>query len=395
MNTVLFNINDLVLLTVLVISLALALFSFNRNGYKKPSRHLLMAFFALNAMIAFDTLAFWGSEVRYAAFNLSPWLLTVFSFSAFAFGPVLYGFIRSELITAYRFRYSDIIHLLPALLIPFYLYGVAYRFPVELQRELILNLGLYSQPQTHFAEFILLKKVMPLAYGIMCLQLFYISRKEPGAQTLQWKNLLYLVAGFSLIKLWAFVTHLAGIVLPVVFSDVMGVIGNYMTLLLVILLMYCGGRNGRSVEAQCEAELSPPQPAEDKSAEEHAQGREQLLATYHQIEQFVVADKPFLNPTMTLERFALRAGVSPRNVSLAVNHCSSRNFHEYLNSFRIDESKRLLSDGSQAHLSILAIAEAAGFNSKATFNRVFKQCLNTTPTAYRRNAAAQHLSGAY
>ncbi|HEY7772940.1 MAG TPA: helix-turn-helix domain-containing protein [Marinagarivorans sp.] len=390
MNTVLFNINDVVLLTVLVMSAALALLSLQHKEYKRPSRHLLMAFFALNAMIAFDTLAFWGDEVKYAAFDLSPWLLTAFSFATFAFGPVLYGFIRSELFACNRFRYRDLVHLIPALCIPLYFYGVAHRFPLELQRDLILNLGVYSQPQTHFAEFVLLKKVMPLAYGLMCLRLFYATRKEASANTLQWKNLLCLVAGFSLIKLWSLVTHLAGIYLPIAFSDAMGVIGNYMTLVLVAMLMYLGSRNSRLADEQQLAALRKQQ-STDEDAEEH----QQLQAAFNKIEHFVATEKPHLNPRMTLERFADGAGLPTRTVSLAINHCAHKNFHEYLNGFRIEESKRLLSDSSQAHLTILAVAEYAGFNSKATFNRVFKQSLNTTPTAYRRNALNQPLSSAY
>ena len=69
-----------------------------------------------------------------------------------------------------------------------------------------------------------------------------------------------------------------------------------------------------------------------------------------------------------------------------VNEQLSQNFLDFVNRYRVDEAKRRLLDPSLKHLSILAIAEDVGFNSKSSFNAVFKKNTNLTPSEYRRAA---------
>jgi AraC-like DNA-binding protein len=56
--------------------------------------------------------------------------------------------------------------------------------------------------------------------------------------------------------------------------------------------------------------------------------------------------------------------------------------HKYINEFRINKSKDLL---TYSKLSISAIARSVGFKNELTYIRSFKSCLNMTPTEYRKN----------
>ena len=61
------------------------------------------------------------------------------------------------------------------------------------------------------------------------------------------------------------------------------------------------------------------------------------------------------------------------------------NFNELINTYRIQAVKERLIDPGYSHLSILGIAFESGFNSKATFNRAFKQFTQQTPSEFLKS----------
>ncbi len=98
-------------------------------------------------------------------------------------------------------------------------------------------------------------------------------------------------------------------------------------------------------------------------------------------------EKLYLNPSITLTEIALKLTIHPIYVSQIINETFRQNFREFLNSYRIEESKRLLVQQTQT-LNILGIALDAGFNSKSAFNRAFKKHTGTTPKEFRRKGSS-------
>jgi len=76
--------------------------------------------------------------------------------------------------------------------------------------------------------------------------------------------------------------------------------------------------------------------------------------------------------------------MSPSQVSDLINKGLGQNFNDYINKYRVEVIVKKLSDENNNHLSILAIALDNGFNSKATFNRVFKKKTGKSPSEYRK-----------
>ena len=70
-------------------------------------------------------------------------------------------------------------------------------------------------------------------------------------------------------------------------------------------------------------------------------------------------------------------------MSLAINEGLKKNFYDLVNGYRVEEAKRLLVDPNSNNYTVLSIGFEAGFNSKTTFNTVFKKFTGLTPTAYR------------
>ncbi|MEJ8804431.1 helix-turn-helix domain-containing protein [Pontibacter sp. H249] len=78
-------------------------------------------------------------------------------------------------------------------------------------------------------------------------------------------------------------------------------------------------------------------------------------------------------------------------VSQLIKLRTGNSFTSFINTYRVEEVKSRIIDEQFRHLTIIAIAEECGFNSKATFNRVFKELEGMSPKAYRE----QHMKQVY
>jgi AraC-like DNA-binding protein len=106
-----------------------------------------------------------------------------------------------------------------------------------------------------------------------------------------------------------------------------------------------------------------------------------------ELRQAMVQRQWHLEPRLTLRDVASRVGTNETYVSRALNQGLGLNFNQMVNDARIDTAKRLMNEAPDRR--ILDIALAAGFNSKATFNRVFRDRCGTTPSAWRRSQLSE------
>ncbi|GGE94048.1 helix-turn-helix domain-containing protein [Hymenobacter cavernae] len=93
----------------------------------------------------------------------------------------------------------------------------------------------------------------------------------------------------------------------------------------------------------------------------------------------------YLNPTLTLAELSAHTGLAPRLISFTVNNGFGQSFNDLVNSYRVEAVKRrLVNPADVARLTLLGIAYECGFNSKTTFNRIFKQFTGVAPSEYGR-----------
>ncbi len=104
-----------------------------------------------------------------------------------------------------------------------------------------------------------------------------------------------------------------------------------------------------------------------------------------QISEYMDSEKPFLNPEITLPELAKDLKISTNQLSQIINADFGKNFNEFINEYRVEMFKSKLKDESVQHLSLLGIAMECGFNSKATFNRVFKKITSVSPSEYLKS----------
>ncbi|MFA9372339.1 MAG: helix-turn-helix domain-containing protein [Labilibaculum antarcticum] len=96
--------------------------------------------------------------------------------------------------------------------------------------------------------------------------------------------------------------------------------------------------------------------------------------------KLMVEEKPYLNPILTLLDLAQMMDVSTNYLSQTINQYEKVNFHDFVNQYRVDEFINRAK--SNNNFSILANALDSGFNSKSSFNIVFKKFKETTPSKY-------------
>ena len=111
---------------------------------------------------------------------------------------------------------------------------------------------------------------------------------------------------------------------------------------------------------------------------------EDIKSCIARIEQLMDEEKLFLDENLNLRAFARKLQADPNMVSYILNNYLNKNFYEFINSYRIEEVKYRLSHPKYKHLTILAIALESGFNSKTSFNRVFKQMTRLTPSEFQK-----------
>lgn len=95
--------------------------------------------------------------------------------------------------------------------------------------------------------------------------------------------------------------------------------------------------------------------------------------------------KPFLDPELTLVKLANALKINRSLLSEIINEALQKNFNDFVNEYRVEEVIRQFKEGRQEQLSIMGIATNAGFNSKATFNRVFRKFKGESPSDYLLN----------
>lgn len=98
-------------------------------------------------------------------------------------------------------------------------------------------------------------------------------------------------------------------------------------------------------------------------------------------------DKVYQEPTYSRADLARELDVAEMAVSRVINAHFGRSLPQLLNERRVEDARQLL---RETDAPVRQVAEDVGFNSMATFNRVFRDQTGQTPTAYRQ----AHVKGA-
>jgi len=97
--------------------------------------------------------------------------------------------------------------------------------------------------------------------------------------------------------------------------------------------------------------------------------------------KLIEKEELYLNGKLSLKDVADRLIISNNYLSQIINQKTGKNFFRFINEYRVEKAKQLLA-GNAGKYTILSIAYDCGFNSKSSFNTIFKEYTGKTPSEF-------------
>jgi AraC-like DNA-binding protein len=102
------------------------------------------------------------------------------------------------------------------------------------------------------------------------------------------------------------------------------------------------------------------------------------------LKMYMTNEKPYIEGELTASQLAEKINISRHQLSQILNNQLGQNFYDFINEYRVEEFKSRLKLSENNNLTLLGIAYDSGFNSKTTFNTIFKKVTGLTPSQYKK-----------
>jgi AraC-like DNA-binding protein len=306
-------------------------------------------------------------------------------------GPMLYLYTLYSLREDTRLREIDLLHFTPAAFS--YLYMSRFYFFYSAEQKVLVDTGqindfslfstlcliafLFSGIIYPILSFMLLGK-----YKSLLVDNFSYDRKI----SLDW--LKYCIWGIGAIYLTAAIVSVLREGLGITFPFNADFIFYAMIITFVFCIGYFGIRHqGLFSDVSGETPNQIVQAKQKKGYKKSGLKSDVAEKAHQQLQHIMQEEKLYTNPTLTLSDLARRVKVTPNHLSQIINQYEQKNFHDFVNMYRIEEFIQQASHNK--NFSLLALAFDAGFNSKSSFNSVFKKHKGLTPSKYMTTIANQ------
>ncbi|WP_422104139.1 helix-turn-helix domain-containing protein [Winogradskyella sp.] len=330
------------------------------------------------------TVGFMGWYNEFRTTKINYFLINI----AVGLAPLIYLYVKSITTSNFRFKKTYWWHFSLAFLYVFYRLSIytydALQPGFHDTQNGILKIELdeaYWQPIMSYVE-----TPFMLMYLAFTFQLFYSYRKKiiqyfSNTYKLELNWILSFLILFSLLFLYGTIQDIIGSR----FMDLGYEQRWWLNLTMAIVTLYVGVKGyftDTTKLNKLDFSFSPKTigiPEDANVFDEEKPISEEDIAT---VKQLMEDDKVYLNPELNLSDLAKMANMSRGQLSEIVNTAFEKNFNDFVNGYRVEAFKNMLKEDKHKQLSLLGIAQECGFNSKATFNRVFKKLTDLSPTEY-------------
>jgi len=289
----------------------------------------------------------------------------------YGIGPALYFYTKSITDNDFKFSKKDLIHFVP-LLLEFIFYRTAfYRLGAD---------GLYQTQPHPYTKFYLAEQWLGILsitiYSIISLLVLFRYQiwLKQRFSNLENKSLHWLKAPIIIYSVfwigWMVLTEIDRFVFD---RDLRDAYFLPTFVGLAIVTYWIGFKGYLKARTETSGYSSKKNISEDNIHNP---------AWAEKITEVMESQKPYLDSELDLTKLSELVNLNPKQVSHTINRSFSKNFYEYVNSYRVEAFKQLAAKPENKKLTLLGLAFDCGFKSKSTFNDVFKKTTGTTPSEY-------------
>lgn len=373
---------DFLLLIGVFEALFLGILVLTKNK-KEISDYLLALVLLLNAV---TILLSWLEIYNRANGYPFPTLISVSPPFILLHGPALWLYVKSLTTENFQLRFIHLLHIIPFLM-SFLLLGMeVYFLPVE-DKIIYDSMEVFKQ---HWLYPVIMAAILLSIQSYLWNGMLHIKRYKRKIKnyfsTVEQFNLRWL--RFVLITAMVFYavisfTYILDYFFHMLPYNLLQITGFVIASAYILVLGFSGLKQGNIFTSHDINLILDENP--------HIKSNQPLLSSEEQFVKrllnFMKEEKPHLNPDLTLSGLSKAMTVSPEYLSGILNGRLNSSFFDFINHYRIECFKQKCRKEENQNLTLLGIAFECGFNSKATFNRVFKKRTGLTPGAYARQVS--------
>ena len=110
--------------------------------------------------------------------------------------------------------------------------------------------------------------------------------------------------------------------------------------------------------------------------------KEEAEAYVDALVDYVETKKPYLQSRLSIQDIATAINIPQNHLSQIINEHLGQTFYDFVNQYRVEEFKRRVAHPQYKNFTLISVALDCGFNSKSSFNRIFKKVEGSTPSTY-------------
>jgi len=271
-------------------------------------------------------------------------------------GPLFYLFVYQLVYVDQKLTRNQLWHMLPMLL----------SVPLTTWSQTVIALGTISQ----------------IVYAVLTFRLIFRYHQgafsmRSDAESLQLNWVTKVLVGFLLLGFFDLIRLNLQPYIPLIVNINGQLVENFISLCLFSLLIFKAVRQPKLFDALAKSEQLQNQISDLKNDNLPLEKK-----IYADLEQLIRAQSLHHKPRLSLFDLADEAGLNQRDISRAINLGGGISFCDYINKLRVEDVKLKLRANLTDSTKLLDIAFSVGFNSKSSFNAIFKRETGLTPRQY-------------
>lgn len=309
-----------------------------------------------------------------------------FPFIAFTFGPILYLYVIHMTASGRRFSFWNFLHFIP--FVVFFIVSVIFREKPVLDD---LNGFFFSD------KFISLRIVYGVSFFLSVsvysiLSFIEIRRHQKRLMdTVSYTSARITLNWLKILSITFYIGYLIMFILGgiQILSHILPFDPYVSTFILItffafVYSFYVIKQPVIMEQTKPEEDISDVRPLERHERYARSGLKNDMADEYlRRLIEVVENEKLYLNSNLTIDDLSHNTGIPKHHITEVLNEKYNRNFFNFINEYRVREVINRISDPKFNRYTILSIAFDSGFNSKSTFNTLFKSFTGKTPSEFK------------